>query len=168
MSASEEDNNIGCLAYETFESHARDFAVKSTALFDTWTLKSERNELFLVKVCQLQDLKMEYHIVYNVAFAVPVLYFRIFGRCNGEILWDLNVISKYIKDLHANKGLTQMPHPYYQTPFFQLHPCHTKDWMGKLVAAAHQQQRKNLNYIVAWLSFIAPHVGLVFSEKYAQ
>ena len=37
--------------------------------------------------------KMEYEIVYSVAFAVPVLYFRIFDASNGEILWDLDQIG---------------------------------------------------------------------------
>ena len=37
--------------------------------------------------------KMEYEIVYSVAFAVPVLYFRIFHASNGEILWDLDQIG---------------------------------------------------------------------------
>ena len=38
-------------------------------------------------------LKMEYEIVYSVAFSVPVLYFRIFNASNGEILWDLDEIG---------------------------------------------------------------------------
>ena len=79
---------------------------------------------------------MEYHVVYSVAFAVPVLYFRIFRASNGEILWDLNethstdFLSKIQKE--STTALTQMPHPFYQTPYFQLHPCHTAKWMEKL------------------------------------
>lgn len=159
---SQEGQEVGSIDYETFETHARSFLTLSETLYDTWCLKYEQNQVFLVKIQELQELKLEYHIVYNVAFCVPVLYFRIFRRCNGEIVWDMNTISR---DKMHDKGVSQMPHPYYQTPFFQLHPCQTSKWMGeKLINAAAAD--KGSNYIVAWLSFIAPHVGLVFSEKY--
>ena len=103
---------------------------------------------------------MEFHIVYSPAFSVTVLYFRIFRASTGEILWQLNETDV------VKKGLTQMPHPYFQTPFWQLHPCHTTKWMEKLLNKADEDKT---NYIVAWLSFIAPNVqGLVISEKYAM
>ena len=78
---------------------------------------------------------MEYNVVYSVAFAVPVLYFRIFDAISGEILWDLNEIgSATLSKIHEqdSNSLTQMAHPFHQTPYFQLHPCHTAKWMEKL------------------------------------
>ena len=79
---------------------------------------------------------MEYQVVYSVAFAVPVLYFRIFHAISGEILWDLNEIQfaslSKIKEQDSN-SLTQMAHPFHQTPYFQLHPCHTSTWMENLL-----------------------------------
>ena len=62
-------------------------------------------------------------------------------------------------------GVTQMPHPLLnsQPPFYQLHPCHTANWMGTML----KNVSKESNYLVTWLSFVAPYVGLQLSEKYA-
>ena len=62
-------------------------------------------------------------------------------------------------------GVTQMPHPLLnsQPPFYQLHPCHTANWMGTML----KNVSKESNYLVTWLSFVAPYVGLKLSEKYA-
>ena len=58
-----------------------------------------------------------------------------------------------------------MPHPLLnsQPPFYQLHPCHTANWMGTML----KNVSKESNYLVTWLSFVAPYVGLKLSEKYA-
>ena len=161
----------GRIDYETFEKHARKFSVISESLFDTWSLQQHDDQVYLVKhekTRQNPNYKIEYHIVYSVAYSVPVLYFRIF-RETGEIIWKEipeTVISwgKLSAD-ESGRGLTQMPHPFFQTPFFQLHPCHTAEWMRDLM---ENGKNENFNYIVAWLSFIAPHVGLYISEKYCS
>jgi len=171
---SRETEYDGRIEYETFVKHAKEFIALSDNLFDSWTLKQHcDDQMYLVKhqLVNNSKFKMEYELVYSVAFAVPVLYFRIFDASNGEILWDLDQIgsntslglSKLQKQ--DSSSLTQMPHPFYQTPYFQLHPCHTAKWMEDLLSSNRKHQP---NYIVAWLSFIAPHVGLVISEKYCN
>jgi len=161
----------GRIDYEMFLIHAKKFIALSDTLFDTWTIqKHSEDQIYLAKhqFAKNSKFKMEYNVVYSVAFAVPVLYFRIFDAISGEILWDLNEIgSATLSKIHEqdSNSLTQMAHPYYQTPYFQLHPCHTAKWMENLLSSECKHQP---NYIVAWLSFIAPHVGLVISEKYCD
>ena len=137
------------LSYEMFEVEARAFFAISQDLLDEWELKISPDECQIY--LQLKKQKSEYHIIYSVAFGVPVLYFRRFLP-NGEILWNLE-----------KEGVTQMPHPFFQTPFYQIHPCHTEKWMFEIIS--NSTRAKN-NYLVTWLSFIAPYVGLNISEKY--
>jgi len=74
-------------------------------------------------------------------------------------------ISDAVKIGLTDVGVTQMPHPLLnsQPPFYQLHPCHTANWMGTML----KNVSKESNYLVTWLSFVAPYVGLKLSEKYA-
>ena len=143
------------ISYEMFEAEARAFFALSQELLDEWSLKSspDQCQIYLSKIeISREKIRTEYHIIYSVAFAVPALYFRKFAD-NGEILWHLEL-----------EGVTQMPHPFFQTPFYQVHPCHTEKWMKEMRS---NTTAKNMNYLVTWLSFIAPHVGLNVSEKYA-
>ena len=144
------------ISYEMFEAEARAFFALSQDLLDEWELKISPDEcqIYLSKVVISRKIRTEYHIIYSVAFGVPVLYFRRFAA-NGEILWDFDFVP-------FQGGVSQMPHPFFQTPFYQLHPCHTEKWMKDMRCF-----NKQVNYLVSWLSFIAPHVGLNVSEKYA-
>ena len=65
------------------------------------------------------------------------------------------------------ESLTQHPHPVLQTPFFQLHPCHTENWM-EVVAKNSGTGEKFGNYLVTWLSFVGPNVGLYLDNGYAR
>ena len=42
-------------------------------------------------------------------------------------------------------------HAIHQTPYFQIHPCKTSEWMANC---------QSNNYIATWLSHLAPIVGL--------
>ena len=151
------------MSYEMFEVEARAFFALSQDLLDEWELKISPDEcqiyLSSCKIHNKNEISTEYHIIYSVAFGVPTLYFRRFSA-NGEILWDYDCVP------YGAGGVTQMPHPFFQTPFYQLHPCHTEKWMNEIFSNA-TAEKKNTNYLVTWLSFIAPHVGLNISEKYA-
>ena len=154
-------SNSGKLGYEEFQKCALELVQKSKLLFDDWQIKRDesRGEIYLVKTSTSGLLKFEHHVIYSVAYSVPVLYFRMFRPDTGEIVWhsDELLIAK-----QENGGLSQMPHPYEQTPFLQLHPCHTANWMAEMRSMAAQ----STNYLVSWLSFIGPQVGLDVSEKY--
>ena len=88
------------------------------------------------------------------------------GQCMDPYEYPKNFKDSYDCVQYGAGGVTQMPHPFFQTPFYQLHPCHTEKWMKEIFANA-TAEKKYTNYLVTWLSFIAPHVGLNISEKYA-
>ena len=73
------------------------------------------------------------------------------------------IISQQVASVTG--GVTQMPHPLLNSmpPFYQLHPCHTVNWMGEM----RENVSKESNYLVTWLSFMAPYCGIQVSEKYA-
>lgn len=157
------NNNSGKLDSEAFKKCALELVQKSELLFDDWQIKRDESsdEIYLVKTAlsTTTGLKFEYHVIYSVAYSVPVLYFRMFQRDTGEIVWHSNELP--IAKQESGGSLTQMPHPYEQTPFLQLHPCYTANWMAEMQNLAPQA-----NYLVSWLSFIGPHVGMLVSEKY--
>jgi ubiquitin-like-conjugating enzyme ATG10 len=164
----------GQVDYQYFAKCAQEFVTKSNELYDDWTLQChEENVIYLCKTVSLAQqnslYKIEYHVIYSVSYCVPVLYFRVFHSCTGEIQWDLN--ADEMRKISSHLGLTQMPHPFFQTPFYQIHPCHTSKWMKNMLEntceKADAAAIKN-NYIVSWLSFIGPHVGLEINEKYTQ
>ena len=68
---------------------------------------------------------------------------------------------------------SQAPHPLLFEPFYQLHPCHTSQWMKMMYsvksAEKHSKSQTQLsvdNYIIIWLSFVGPYVGLSLDNKY--
>ena len=68
---------------------------------------------------------------------------------------------------------SQVPHPLLFEPFYQLHPCHTSQWMKMMCSVKQarsnsetQTQLSVRSYIIIWLSFIGPFVGLSLDNKY--
>lgn len=68
---------------------------------------------------------------------------------------------------------SQAPHPLLFEPFYQLHPCHTSQWMKMMYAVNNaekgSEKRVHLsveNYIIIWLSFVGPYIGLSLDNKY--
>ena len=64
---------------------------------------------------------------------------------------------------------SQAPHPLLFEPFYQLHPCHTSEWMKMMFAVNIGEKMAHLsveNYITVWLSFVGPYVGLSLDNKY--
>ena len=82
--------------YGTFEKFARDFYARSQDLLDDWQLLHSDQQVYLVKNSSIffvkssihnnNVYKLEHHIVYNPAYAVPVLYFRMFDLQKGTVL----------------------------------------------------------------------------------
>ena len=68
---------------------------------------------------------------------------------------------------------SQAPHPLLFVPFYKLHPCHTAEWMKMVNATKNEgtnsQKRMKFpikTYIVAWLSFVGPNIGIYLDNKY--
>ena len=110
--------------YDRFQSEAKKLVEISDKLYDSWKLRSSQGQTYLTKnqTFPMEDVVIEYHVFFNVAFSVPVMYFRTFRTSTGEILWDESVCNL----MQIKEGLTQLPHPIDQTPFYQLHPCQTQ------------------------------------------
>nr|CAD7610194.1 unnamed protein product [Timema genevievae] len=109
-------------------------------------------------------LTWEYDILYNVSYAVPVLYFNAW-KPSGALL-TLDEMSRQVPDifqgrLHQNRWnfLTQQEHPILRRPYFYLHPCQT---------ACILEAMPTQNPVVTWLSSVGPAVGLTLNPKYAS
>ncbi len=167
----------GQQSYAEFEKLTRDFAEKSSALGDDWKTRVFDEKVFLVKQShkQEQGINIEYNVVFSDSYSVPVMYFRLYST-SGELIWDPDLVQSVLTRMPSNEGtFTQMPHPYLQTPFFQLHPCHTSKWMEILSKsdsesenAQNSVKRRNRSYLVSWLSFVGPVVGLHLENCYGQ
>ena len=110
-----------------------------------------------------EEVTLECHVVYKEAFSNAALYF-LPSWSNGEMLtledcWTASglISSDHRHNVTAGQKwtfLTQAQHPYLNTPFFVLHPCHIGDVLEPL--------SKTSNYIMAWLSVVAPVFDLEF------
>lgn len=76
-------------------------------------------------------LSFEYHVIYNLAYAVPVIFFNA-HKSNGTLLrvedaWGL--FDESYKTIDMQSTLTQMEHPILFRPFLTLHPCRTNEFL---------------------------------------
>ncbi|XP_038069017.1 ubiquitin-like-conjugating enzyme ATG10 [Patiria miniata] len=117
--------------------------------------------------------RFDYHIVYNLSYSVPTLYFSACHQ-DGKILsldevWQ-SVPSHYQRRLQSERWtfITQQEHPILGRPFYCLHPCHTADLMTAVLKATSQTSTSHSNYLVTWLSSVGPVVGLALPLEYAK
>lgn len=116
-----------------------------------------------VSVKHSDVVNFKHHIVYSDSYNVPVMYFTATstdGRIKTlEEIWQL--VPEQQK--HALKErwsfITQQEHPYLQIPCYQLHPCHTSNFMKALSTT-------NSNYLLMWISAIGPIVNLNLPMAY--
>lgn len=122
-----------------------------------------------VAVSSREALNCVYNVVYSPSYQVPVLYFNMW-RQDGSLLpldevWSM-VPSTYQEVLRDTwwSTITQQEHPILGTPFFQLHPCKTAHLMKQTLPRG---EGKHANYLVTWLSSIAPLVQLTLPNEYS-
>nr|XP_037287765.1 ubiquitin-like-conjugating enzyme ATG10 [Rhipicephalus microplus] len=115
-------------------------------------------------------LQSVYHVVYSASYGVPVMYFNVWRR-DGSLLplsdvWSLmpECMQEQLKHLRWST-VTQQEHPIQGVPYFQLHPCKTAELMEQ--TRPKHQDGKHSNYVVTWLSSVAPVVGLEFPVQYS-
>ncbi|XP_060899921.1 ubiquitin-like-conjugating enzyme ATG10 [Labrus mixtus] len=117
-----------------------------------------------------QVLQYEYHILFSCSYSAPVLYFRattLEGRSLSlEEVWS-SVHPNFRLRLQRSplNTITLQEHPLLGQPFFMLHPCRTEEFMSPVLQAAHHQHRP-VNYVLSWLSVVAPLVGLEVPLNY--
>ncbi|XP_037528785.1 ubiquitin-like-conjugating enzyme ATG10 isoform X1 [Rhipicephalus sanguineus] len=115
-------------------------------------------------------LQCVYNVVYSASYGVPVMYFNVWRR-DGSLLplsdvWSLmpECLQEQLKHLRWST-VTQQEHPIQGVPYFQLHPCKTAQLMEQ--TRPRDQDGKHSNYVVTWLSSVAPVVGLEFPVQYS-
>ncbi|XP_058116471.1 ubiquitin-like-conjugating enzyme ATG10 [Anopheles ziemanni] len=102
---------------------------------------------------------IEYHVVFNESYGVPMLLFNIYreypGRMNMEEAWDALELSKEVSSSKKYETLTMVEHPLLFRPFLCLHPCKTIDILSSL---------QSVNPIITFLSTYGPFVNLNVSD----
>ncbi|XP_058128184.1 ubiquitin-like-conjugating enzyme ATG10 [Anopheles ziemanni] len=102
---------------------------------------------------------VEYHVVFNESYGVPMLLFNIYreylGRMNMEDTWDALELSKEASSSKQYETLTMVEHPLLFRPFLCLHPCKTNDILSSL---------KSGNPIITFLSTYGRFVNLNVSD----
>lgn len=110
-----------------------------------------------------ETCQFECHVIYREAFSNPVLHF-LASKSNGEMLsldecWEQvkDHYVSYINDKLKWSFITQVQHPVFNTPCFQVHPCHTADFLEPLKGSP--------NYVVSWLSIVMPIFSFSFNPE---
>ena len=88
---------------------------------------------------------------------------------SGETLDNSPSLADFVKP----ESFSQCSHPLLFEPFYQLHPCHTAQWMEIMCSVQNAKEdlerEKQVSvgmYIIIWLSFVGPFVGLSIDNKY--
>lgn len=116
--------------------------------------------------------QFEFHVLYSSSFRTPVLYFRAFtleGRSLSlEEVWSsIRPKLRLPSEDSLLSTVTQQEHPLLGQAFFMLHPCKTEDFMRPVLQTA-QQENRPVNYVLTWLSVVAPLVGLDVPLRYSS
>ncbi|KAJ6224801.1 hypothetical protein RDWZM_003346 [Blomia tropicalis] len=121
--------------------------------------------------------KFEYHIIYSSSYQVPTIFFNISDQrgCIVSLDWIWNRLPEHIVhsiDDHdklfnlRGQMITQVMHPITGSPYFTIHPCRTSQLMGQFYS--DNIQNSNHNYLITWLSCMAPIVGLSISNEFGR
>lgn len=141
------------LSYEEFLKDIFRFLDLSNPARDGWSLREIDDVKYLCKKSSFLDQNWlcDYHVVYNVSYSVPTLYFSV-TKVTGELV-SLKELWPHLSVSESNKWsmITQTEHPLLSTPYFYVHPCHTASMM---------KNNKDSFYLLTWLSSLAPIVGL--------
>uniref|UniRef100_A0A3B4AGB5 Ubiquitin-like-conjugating enzyme ATG10 n=1 Tax=Periophthalmus magnuspinnatus TaxID=409849 RepID=A0A3B4AGB5_9GOBI len=115
--------------------------------------------------------QFEFHVVFSSSYRTPVLYFRAFSLGKSLSLEDVWSFIQPKLRLTSQDALlntiTQQEHPLLGQAFFMLHPCKTQDFMRPVLQTA-QQENRAVNYVLTWLSVVAPLVGLDVPLEYCS
>lgn len=105
-------------------------------------------------------LTWEYHIVYSISYAVPVLYFSVWNS-GGKLIGIEEIWNAYPQVAEKWQFITQQEHPILRRPYYQFHPCKTSQLMEHF-------KESRLNPLVTWLSMISPFVHLQLPLQYGK
>lgn len=90
----------------------------------------------------------EYTVIHSESYEVPVMYFSVHKQ-DGSIAELEEVFINPIEE----SVVSQVEHPILFRPFYQVHPCKTREFM---------KYHHVSNYLIAWLTTIGTLIGLRF------
>jgi len=104
----------------------------------------------------------EYQVHYSEIYEVPLLGIILYTN-RGAII----TAERMLKVLNCARtgpslglgDLSFTPHPIYDTPWFQVHPCRTAEIMGELLSKSGGSSSRS-NYVLAFLSYYGQAFGL--------
>lgn len=107
-----------------------------------------------------EELIYECHVTYSDSYCNPVLYFSVHNSA-GQMI-RLHDVLKNCTQVFGAQTVTQHEHPVHLVPYYQLHPCHTADFMSHLVkiSAVDSNVSGKFNYVQAWMSVVMAKIGL--------
>lgn len=154
VSSTTNSTPVGRIEWTQFVTEAKELEIKSDRewkieiadeklpggiYLTSTTIKSINNEFY----------RFEYHIIYSIAYSVPVLYFNI-SNLNGQLVpieKYFSIASNSTKNFDMLKNaISQGEHPILLRPYYFIHPCRTENIMNTM---------KCNNFVISWLSIVA-------------
>ncbi|KAK3908973.1 Ubiquitin-like-conjugating enzyme ATG10 [Frankliniella fusca] len=116
----------------TFDHHEEDCKIEHHEYMHLQDIQETEN--ILVHPQTYTECIWEYHILYSISYASPVLYFNAFfndGRLLPlEALWNGSGSENQVLKHMRWEALSQQEHPILRRPFYQLHPCKTAEFLS--------------------------------------
>lgn len=129
--------------------------------------------------------RLDLHIVHSAIYSVPVLLLH--GHHSDGAPWTPDELRAFLMQQQQHSGdesaarrltplsgtvISQLEHPVLHTPSCCVDPCETASLMGTLlngagVISGHDADAQRLDYLSAWWSILAPHVGAVSRSAWA-
>ena len=163
------------ISYEQFQEDCKEIKEISDKIGDSWQLNFEGNivslELQQYKQMCLSDdddcheatVQTLFQVHYSLSYGVPVLLCR-FSQLSGEMI-DYEVVRECVLGTDVTNDMISMaPHPATGLPWIQVHPCRTAATTGNIRKTC---DKTKCNYVITFLSFYGPLLGLSLSPKYA-
>ncbi|EGC30479.1 hypothetical protein DICPUDRAFT_41378 [Dictyostelium purpureum] len=156
-------------------------------IFNKEEIIEESDESVLKSNQTSKTIVIEYDIIYNKSYRVPVLYLNgcylkqsTTEPLSWDELWSLLPLSCFDKQqLSSTPYITQVEHPILGVPTYQLHPCETNNLMEQILLLKNKIKKTNnndndnstnrdnndnnnniKNYLLSWLTIISPMVNI--------
>ena len=155
---------IMAYSYSNFLEDCEIFTKRSDKLRDGWAMVDFDDIKFLSKKIfrsfHQKQVSIEYHVIYDRSYNVPVLYFSPTYSSGGlvrpEHCYAMLDISKDQVDV-----ISQTDHPLLDSPFYFIHPCQTSKMMSHF-----SRDLPKFVYLVTFLSTMGPIAGLFIPHTY--
>jgi hypothetical protein len=118
------------------------------------------------------------HVAYDQTYRVPTLFLDAFDRVSGTAV-SLESLHHHLPVAHShttnpmNAHITQVEHPYTETPIFMVHPCRTVDVLNSLLGTFEDEESaRHIYYLACWMQVYLGSLGVkdlaMSPEEYQQ